>query len=77
MRFNSITKTNVQELSDTLLNASVSHYRVIESNALQAGALARGSHRRQLARSCGEAKRMLEDVLYPEQDRRRRENKRA
>ncbi len=72
MRFNTITKANVHEVSDAMLLASIGHYRVIESNALQAGPLARGLHRRQLARSCGEAKRMLEDILYPEQDRRRK-----
>lgn len=72
MPFKTITKDNVTGLSDGLLVAAISHYRVIESNSIQAGHLARGLHRRRLAVSCGDAKRMLEEVLWPEQDRRRR-----
>jgi len=72
MQFTTITKQNVLELDDEALRTSISHYQVIEANALQAGPLARGVHRRALARSCGDAKFMLESVLWPEQDRRRR-----
>ena len=72
MPFTTITKQNVLELDDEALRTSISHYQVIEANALQAGPLARGIHRRTLARNCGDAKFMLENVLWPEQDRRRR-----
>lgn len=70
--FNTITKKNVGELSDGMLHDAVQHYRVIESNAIQAGSIAIGQHRRELAASCGDAKRMLEEILWPEENRRRR-----
>ena len=73
MQFATIDKTNVQDLSEGMLLNAIQHYRVIESNAIQAGWLARGQHRRKLASSCGDAKIMLEQVLWPEQDRRRRQ----
>lgn len=72
MRFTTITKANVKDLSNGMLQEAILHYRVIEANALQVGALAAGRHRRELAASCGDAKEMLEEVLWPEVDRRRR-----
>ena len=72
MQFTTITKANVREISHGTLLEAIQHYRVIEANALQAGSLAVGRHRRQLARSCGDAKIMLEEILWPEQTRRRR-----
>ena len=72
MQFTAITKSNVESLSAELLVEAIQHYRVIEANALTAGPLAAGRHRQALASSCGDAQFMLERVLWPEQDRRRK-----